>query len=55
VEIPIIFTTGYEPEKTFPARFLNSPTLQKPYDANKLVRSLKSVFELIEGERKEKA
>ena len=35
--IPVIFTTGYAPEKIFPPRFLGLPALQKPYDPDEFL------------------
>ncbi len=41
--VPVIFTTGYAPDKIFPMRFLGLPILQKPYDPDELVRLIESV------------
>lgn len=41
--VPVIFTTGYAPDKIFPPRFLNLPVLQKPYDPDELLRLIESV------------
>ncbi len=35
--VPVIFTTGYAPEKLFPPRFMGLPTLQKPYDPDAFI------------------
>jgi chemotaxis family two-component system sensor kinase Cph1 len=35
--VPVIFTTGYAPEKLFPPRFLGLPALQKPYDPDEFL------------------
>jgi DNA-binding NtrC family response regulator len=35
--VPIVFTTGYAPEKLFPAHLLSLPILQKPYDPDELL------------------
>ncbi len=35
--VPVIFTTGYAPEKLFPPRFMGLPTLQKPYDPDEFL------------------
>ncbi len=41
--VPVIFTTGYAPEKMFPARFLALPILQKPYDPDALLAFIEKV------------
>lgn len=35
--VPIVFTTGYAPEKLFPAHLLDVPALQKPYDPDEFL------------------
>jgi DNA-binding NarL/FixJ family response regulator len=42
--VPIIFTTGYEPEKIFPPHLLGLPALQKPYDPDEFLRVLEKVI-----------
>jgi DNA-binding response OmpR family regulator len=42
--VPIIFTTGYAPEKIFPAHLLGLPALQKPYDPDEFLRLLEEVI-----------
>jgi DNA-binding response OmpR family regulator len=36
--IPIVFTTGYAPEKIFPRHLRGQPVLLKPYDCDELLR-----------------
>jgi DNA-binding NtrC family response regulator len=42
--VPIIFTTGYAPDKIFPARFMKTPVLQKPYEPDTLLRMLENAL-----------
>jgi DNA-binding NtrC family response regulator len=36
--VPVVFTTGYAPEKLFPAHLLALPVMQKPYDPDEFLR-----------------
>jgi DNA-binding NtrC family response regulator len=36
--VPVVFTTGYAPEKLFPNHLLDLPVLQKPYDPDEFLR-----------------
>jgi DNA-binding response OmpR family regulator len=52
--IPILFTTGYAPEKIFPPHMLGLPVLQKPYDPDEFLNLVEKV--IVESKaRKEKA
>ncbi len=42
--VPIIFTTGYAPEKIFPQQFHGLPVIQKPYDPRNLMQLLRDAF-----------
>jgi DNA-binding NarL/FixJ family response regulator len=42
--VPIIFVTGYMPEKIFPPHLLQLPTLQKPYDPDEFLRVVGDVI-----------
>ena len=41
--VPIVFTTGYAPEKIFPPHLLGLPTLQKPYDPDEFLHLVENV------------
>ncbi|MGO9390397.1 response regulator [Rhodoblastus sp.] len=43
--IPIIFTTGYAPEKTLLARYAKAHAIEKPYEASTLLGLLAQSFE----------
>ena len=47
--IPVIFTTGYEPDKIFPPRLLGMPALQKPYHPEELMRLVENAFAQSKG------
>jgi DNA-binding response OmpR family regulator len=44
--VPVIFTTGYAPEKLFPPHLLGLPALQKPHDPDDLACVLEKVLGL---------
>jgi CheY-like chemotaxis protein len=37
-DIPVIFTTGYDPKQMLPPEYAGVPCLQKPYDPRALMR-----------------
>ena len=42
--VPVVFTTGFAPEKLFPARLLGQTVLQKPYDPDELLRLIEDAI-----------
>jgi DNA-binding NtrC family response regulator len=42
--VPVVFTTGYAPEKIFPPHLLGQPALQKPYDPDELLRLVENAI-----------
>lgn len=42
--VPIVFTTGYAPEKIFPPHLLGLPALQKPYDPDEFLELVETVI-----------
>lgn len=42
--VPIVFTTGYAPEKIFPPHLLGLPALQKPYDPDEFLETVETVI-----------
>jgi DNA-binding NtrC family response regulator len=49
--LPVVFCSGYDPE-TDPselAAFQNLPFIQKPYDANQLLRTVRQALDLHAG------
>jgi CheY-like chemotaxis protein len=45
--IPFVFATGYGDNSMVPAEFASIPVLSKPYDAEKLARSLRLAMTLL--------
>ena len=52
--IPLVFTTGYAPEKIFPPHLLGLPALQKPYDPDEFLNIVENAI-LQAKAKKEKA
>jgi DNA-binding NarL/FixJ family response regulator len=42
--VPVVFTTGYAPDKLFPAHLRSVPTLQKPYDPDMFLRIVENAI-----------
>jgi DNA-binding response OmpR family regulator len=42
--VPIVFTTGYAPEKIFPPHLLGLPVLQKPYDPDEFLNLVEKLI-----------
>jgi DNA-binding NtrC family response regulator len=42
--VPVVFTTGYAPDKIFPAHLLGLPLLQKPYDPDEFLNLVEKVI-----------
>ena len=42
--IPVVFTTGYAPEKIFPPHLLGLPALQKPYDPDEFLNIVETAI-----------
>ncbi len=51
--IPVIFTTGFAPEEIFPPRFAGTPTLQKPFEPDKLMSMVEDAFARAEPAKQE--
>ena len=43
--LPVLFATGYEADRVFPAHLRGVPVLQKPVDAETLVRRLAALLD----------
>jgi DNA-binding NtrC family response regulator len=52
--VPVVFTTGYAPEKIFPPHLLGQPALQKPYDPDEFLTIVENAI-LQAKAKKEKA
>jgi DNA-binding NtrC family response regulator len=53
--IPLIFTTGYVPEAVLPARFMNTPATQKPYENEALMLLVEQAFTRARAQHKTSA
>lgn len=42
--IPVVFTTGYAPEKILPPHLLGLPALQKPYDPDEFLNMVENAI-----------